>query len=217
MHPPGCKRTIQETLGVINMKYLFTFFFLAISLTIFGQEKLYGEYWTYHLVHGHKLEIKPQNKFILRYWANVINPPEWTGKWETIGDTLKLHFDSDTMGTYTHVIEDEFLIRTNLKETTITDSLITLETPRYLYKKLGKFQDGSIYCQTNWKSVKSYNWEATRVGDWKFYYPNGGLKRIEKYRKGIRHGETEYYSQYGLIVKIEKWKKGELIKTKKYP
>ena len=198
------------------MKAFITILFLVFSLISFGQEKLYGEYITYHIVNGYQLEIKPQNKFELTEVASmVLNPPLWTGNWETKGDTLRLHFDADSMGTYVHIIEDEFLIRTNLKEFIINDSIVQFEFPHYLYKTVGKYPNGNTYCQTDWKSMSTTNLDATKIGEWKYYYPEGGLQKVERFKKGLQHGETEHFNESGHFIKIEKWKKGKLKKTKR--
>ncbi len=194
---------------------LLTFLFLfSLSISTKGQDNIYGKYCYWHIVHGHCLEIKSSNDFILTESGYIYpEPPSWSGKWSLIGDTITLVFDIDSMGPYTHIIESEYLIRTNLKKHIINKDTFQFESPRYLYKKIGYYENGNLQSELNWQNIASFNSTPTPVGPWNFYYINGILQRTENYRKGKLHGEIVNYDENGKCIKIEKWRNGKLKKT----
>lgn len=184
------------------------------TLDSFGQDSLYGEYRYWFIVNGYQLQINPDQTFNLQYIGNVIDPPKWTGNWSTKEDTLLLDFCEDTIGIRKHIIVSEFLLQTNLES---KDSAEILYFPQYLYKTAGYYDTGNIKFQGFWESISYANQEASRTGEWKFYYEKGGIQRIEHYEKNLRHGNMKFYDPSGHCQKVEKWRKGRLKKIKDCP
>lgn len=204
-------------MGNLMFRLLCLMLLFSYSFTTKGQENIYGKYCYWHIVHGHCLEIKSNNNFVLTESGNVYPTPTWTGKWTTYGDTIILTFDSNSMGTFTHIIESEYLIRTNLKKSILVKDTFQLEPPGYLYKKTGYYNDGTIRCELNWRDISTFNFIPTPSGQWKFYFSNGTLQRTENYKKGKLNGEIINYDNEGNCITIEKWKNGNLKKTKGCP
>tara|TARA_R110002050_G_scaffold299872_1_gene466683 strand:- start:35 stop:625 length:591 start_codon:yes stop_codon:yes gene_type:complete len=196
------------------MKRTLTIIIFLTSLSSFGQDSILGEYRYWFIVHGYQLQINHDQTFKLKQTGSIIDPPEWTGNWSTKADTLILDFTIDSMGIRKHIITSEYLLRTNLE---IPDSAMPLYFPQYYYKFSGYFENGRIKCQANWESISYGNNIPTKEGEWKFYYPNGGLQRIEVYKNNLRHGNFVFYDLRGFCEKIERWKKGKLKKIKDCP
>ncbi len=47
-------------------------------------------------------------------------------------------------------------------------------------------------------------------GEWKYWYPNGNLQRIEHYILGVKNGQWEYFDSTGALTKIEIWENDTL-------
>lgn len=187
---------------------------LILSFATKGQENIYGEYCSWHLVHGHCLEIRPHFRFVLTESGNLYPQPTWTGEWTTKSDTLFLVFDSDSLRIKTHILESEYFIRTNLKLSAINQDSFQLEPPRYLYMTKGFYEDGGLKCELEWQSISTFNFTPTPMGQWKFYHPNGNIQRIEEYKKGRLSGDVVFYDNYGMCLSIERWKNGKLKRKK---
>jgi len=190
---------------------------LILSFSTNGQENIYGKYCYWYIVHGHCLDIKPNNKFVLTESGNLSPTPTWTGKWTTKCDTLILFFDADSMGMKMHILESEYFIRTNLKTSVINKDTFQLEPPGYLYKTQGFYVDGSLKCELEWQDISTFNFTPTPAGQWKFYQPNGNIQRIEKYKKGKLNGDIINYDKDGNCYAIEKWGKGKFKRKKSCP
>lgn len=61
-------------------------------------------------------------------------------------------------------------------------------------------KNGFTYYETKWVKPKYYN------GNVKSWYPNGKLKSLEHYDKGIRNGIFKYYDEAGKLIKRIKYK-----------
>ncbi len=46
-----------------------------------------------------------------------------------------------------------------------------------------------------------------RIGEWKYWYINGGLKKIENYKKGLLHGKYSVYSITGELLRETEFRK----------
>ena len=196
------------------MKRILTILFFLTSLSSSGQDSILGEYQFWFIVYGYQLQINPDQTFKLKQTGKMIDPPEWTGEWSTKADTLILDFTIDSMETRKHIITSEYLLRTNLEN---PDSVMSPYFPQYFYKFSGYFRNGRIKSQANWERISYLNFTATKKGEWKFYYPNGGLQRVEFYKNNLRHGDFVFYDLRGFCEKIEIWRKGKLKKIKYCP
>lgn len=183
-------------------------------MTTKGQDSLIGVYRGSYIITTWELEIKSENQFTLREDVNVYPQPFWTGKWILTNDTLYLDYDVDSMTTDTHIVESSFYLRTNLKKSIVNDSTFELHSPNYMYKVIGKYPNGNIKSQLTWQSISAFNFTPTREGTWLFYYDQGGIERVERYKKGLKHGSWIYLDKYGYCKREVKWKKGELKKEK---
>lgn len=47
-------------------------------------------------------------------------------------------------------------------------------------------------------------------GEWKYWYPNGNLQRIEHYNLGAKDGQWEYFDSLGISTRIEIWENDSL-------
>jgi hypothetical protein len=195
------------------MKNLLLFFCL-LPIKLLAQENIYGEYSTWFLVSGYKLAIKPENKFTLTDAGNVLDKRIWYGTWTRKVDSLFLDFDVDSMKNYVHIVESEFLIRTNLKKSINTPDSFIIHAPAYLYKEIGYYENGQIRCRGKWLDVSTMNITPKRANKWEYFYENGMLKRVELYEKGKLNGEIINYEEDGICSSIEIWRKGKFIRLK---
>ncbi|MDN5202611.1 toxin-antitoxin system YwqK family antitoxin [Fulvivirgaceae bacterium BMA10] len=55
-----------------------------------------------------------------------------------------------------------------------------------------------------------------KVGEWKYYYPDGTKNAVEFYQKDQLHGSCYYYSFAGNLIGYENWKNGIQVDSAKY-
>ena len=78
---------------------------------------------------------------------------------------------------------------------------------RYDNKKL-KFKGKFLKCSTRQKNIDVF--EKIKIGQWIYYYPTGGISRIENYTnaescntKILREGTWQYFNQKGELYQEE--------------
>lgn len=88
---------------------------------------------------------------------------------------------------------------------------------RYDNKKL-KFKGKFLKCTTRQKNVDVF--EKRKIGEWIYYYPAGGISRIENYTnaescdtKILREGKWQYFNQNGELYHEEIFKNDTIISS----
>ena len=74
----------------------------------------------------------------------------------------------------------------------------------------GKLLHGSYteYFANNQLQTKGQLKLGIRVKEWKFWYENGILQKTVTYKNGKIHGKVVQYNEKGKVMRIEKYKKG---------
>lgn len=79
-------------------------------------------------------------------------------------------------------------------------------------------RDGRIITITHYKNgfinrteyINRKDQQGRKHGTWKYYYPNGNIKRIENYTFGVKSGYFKYFNLEGNLKKVEKYYNGQI-------
>lgn len=176
------------------MKTYTILLFLTILLSQYGlsQETTSG-YYTYQTGAteriGKCLDLHPDRTFTLfsiRYAA--INPID-SGKWNLAGDTIIFQSIDSTF--YLKVVS-EYNLQSFLPDSIDLQSAFVWLIPTHWTKTRSYYQNGQVRTQMSWASISQFEHEFIPHGLWTYYYENGNLKEIGKYKKGRKKGKWFY-------------------------
>lgn len=169
------------------MKEVLVLLYSIFPLILLSQSNLSGVYEHETVCCQCTLDMMPNQYFKLKCKRHYQSDFSKSGRWSISSDTLSLKFQSDTL--YFSIKNDDMFYRVNNRDT-LYDAMIWNSRPFISQKNY--YENGGTSIEKTWKYFNRKG--MVKHGQWKYYDQDGGIEKVEIYRRG-KLRKIKYYSQ----------------------
>jgi len=143
---------------------------------------------------GEILDILPDNTYtrFSKHYQQTIERE--SGKWKVHNDTI---FFTGTDTNYVLQIDSENLLKTIVQDSIAYNSILKLFAPTYWTRTKSYYNNGQVEASVSWWSISDFFHHHIPHGIWIYYYPNGDLRAVGKFKKGKKRGKWFYLDENG--------------------